>query len=57
MPANEHTGRDLGRGDPVTIVATYQTLPSGLTTCFQTEISLPARRLNITLNTMNHQQR
>jgi hypothetical protein len=42
-------------GSPVTIEATYQTLPSGLTYCAQTEISVPAKGLKITLNTTNYQ--
>ena len=42
-------------GNPITIVATYQTLPSGLTYCSQTEISVPAKGLKITVNTMNYQ--
>lgn len=42
-------------GNPVTIVATYQSLPSGLTYCAQTEITVPAKGLKITLNTMNYQ--
>lgn len=42
-------------GSPATIVATYQTLPSGLTYCAQTEIAVPAKGLIITLNTMNYQ--
>jgi hypothetical protein len=41
---------------PVTVVATYQTLPSGLTTFAQADITVTARELNIRLNTMNYQQ-
>jgi len=54
QPVQTGVETSVGR-DAVTILATYQTLPSGLTTCAQTEIAVPARKLTITLNTMNYQ--
>jgi hypothetical protein len=43
-------------GSPVTITAQYQTLPTGLNYNAQTVVNVPAKGLQITLNTMNYQQ-
>lgn len=43
-------------GNPVTIDAQFQTLPSGLTTCAQTQINVPAKGIFITLNTFGYEK-
>ena len=48
--------RTFTNGNPVTINAVYQTLPTGLNYNAQTVINVPANGLQITINTMNYQQ-
>jgi hypothetical protein len=43
-------------GNPVTIDAQFQTLPTGLTTCAQTMINVPAKGIFITVNTFDYQK-
>ncbi len=43
-------------GNPVAITAQYQTLPTGLNYIAQTIISVPAKGLQIMINTMNYQR-
>jgi hypothetical protein len=43
-------------GNQVVIDAQFQTLPSGLTTCAQTMINVPAKGIFITVNTFDYQK-
>lgn len=43
-------------GTPMTITALYQTLPTGLNYNAQTVISVPAKGLQIMINTLNYQR-
>jgi hypothetical protein len=43
-------------GNPVVIDAQFQNLPTGLTTCAQTMINVPAKGIFITVNTFDYQR-
>lgn len=42
--------------DPMTITAQYETMPAGLNYNAQTQISVPTKGLQITINTLNYQK-
>lgn len=51
-----HTSIAMASGtDAVTIAATYQTLPSGLTCCDVTEVMAPAKGIRLVIHSLNYQ--